>query len=70
MQVPAGRVVGLGDDALGKRVVAVLQVGERGGGERLSHDRAINDIREAGRATDARIEKLVRAIGELIKAKT
>jgi hypothetical protein len=29
-----------------------------------SHDRAITDIRENGRMTDERIEKLVNAIGE------
>ena len=31
-----------------------------------AHDRAIAEIRENGRATDARIDKLVSAIGELL----
>lgn len=31
-----------------------------------AHDRAMNEIREAGRRTDERIEALVTAIGKLI----
>jgi hypothetical protein len=32
-----------------------------------AHDRAITEIRENGKKTDERIEKLVSAIGELIR---